>query len=227
MAQRMAQGQKQQLMWDDRLHGLTDRVRQHLEDGALTDAYRANPEEVIAILNRALASEWSAFLQYWHHYFMASDLHSLELKEFWKDEAEEELDHARRIGERIQLLGGVPCNRPEEIARQTPTPVEYGHDLRSMLEADLAAERATIVFYSDIVRLCGNDDIVTRRMFEEILEDEEEHADRLATLLFAFDASTGEQIATIHERVGGMGGRAGARTQEPTRMAARAASRTR
>lgn len=224
MAQRMAQGQKQQLMWDDRLRGLTDRMRQHLEDGALTEAYRANREEMIAILNRALASEWSAFLQYWHHYFMASDLHSAELKDFWKDEAEDELEHAQQLGERIQLLGGVPCTRPEEIAQQTPTPVEYGHDLRSMLEADLAAERATIMFYTDIVRHCGNDDIVTRRMFEDFLEDEEEHADRLATLLFAFDASSGEQIATLHER---MVGRAEVRPREPARMPSRAATRTR
>ena len=221
----MAISQKQQLAWQNRLSGLVDRMRENMEDGALTDAYQANREEMIAILNRALASEWSAVMQYWHHYFMASDIHSAALKDFWKKEAMGELEHIEKIGQRIQMLGGVPCDRPEDIATQTPTPVEYGHDLRSMLEADLAAERATIVFYSDIVRYAQNNDIVTRRLFEDILEDEEEHADELSTLLYAYDASTNEQISTLHESIGS--GRGTSRQPEPMRPREQMAARGR
>ncbi|MBI2939928.1 MAG: bacterioferritin [Chloroflexi bacterium] len=214
----MVQTQKPQIVWSERLRNLTDRARENLVDGALTDAYKANREEVIGILNRALASEWSAFLQYWHHYFMASDLHSSALREMFKKQAAEEMEHARAIGERVQLLGGVPCTRPEDISSLTPTPVQYGHDLRSMLEADLIGERATIMFYCEVVRHCGNDDIVTRRMFEDLLEDEEEHADELLRLLYQFDATTSEQIPSLHEAPKGVA-EAGVRRPEVMRAA--------
>lgn len=192
---------ERELIWQSRLQKMLQQAEQNLADGALTAGYRANLEQVVGLLNRALASEWSAFLQYWHHYFMASDLHSAEVKEIFKEHAEDEYEHARRFGERIQQLGGVPCDKPEDIARLTPTPTEYNHDLCSMMEADLVGERATIDFYEEVVRTCGFDDNVTRKIFEDVLEDEVQHANQLATLLFAYDASTAKQIESIHDQI--------------------------
>lgn len=200
-AQSGSQSQGQPI-WQNRLDQMNQNAEQNLADGAYTPAYKANVDEIIALLRRAQAGEWCSFLQYWHHYFMASDIHSVEVREVFKEHAKDEYDHAREIAERIQQLGGVPCDKPEEIARETPTPTEYNHDLRSMIEADLVGERSTIEFYNEIIRLCGFDDNETRRMFEDILREEDEHADDWADMLFAFDASTGQQIESIHDEIG-------------------------
>ena len=172
----------------------------------MTRAYKANREEVIDLLNRALASEWSAFLQYEHHYVMASDIHSAEIRDMWKEHADQELSHAHKFNERINQLGGVPANAPQQIAQLTPTPFEAGTDMRSMLEIDLIYERETIEFYNEIVRTCGFDDNETRTIVETILLDENEHANDLSNLLFQYDASTGKPIMTLHEEALQQGG---------------------
>ncbi len=133
---------KNHLVWNERLGEIAQQSRQNLTEGAVTGTYKANREEMIAILNRAIASEWVAFLQYWHHYFMATDIHSAEIANIFKEHAMEELEHAEAIGTRIQLLGGVPVDKPADIDQQSPVHVEYGHDLRNMMEEDLIAERA-------------------------------------------------------------------------------------
>jgi len=190
-----------EMIWQDRLRKMMQNAEQNLPDGALTAGYKADNQQIIALLNRALASEWTSFLQYWHHYFMASDIHSAEVKDVFKEHAEDEYGHARRFSERVQQLGGVPVNKPEDIARLTPSPVEYGHDLRSMMEEDLVGERQAIDFYSEIIRTCGFDDNVSRTLVEDILGDEAEHADDFATLLYAYDGSTGKQIESIHDEL--------------------------
>ena len=190
-------------IWEDRLRDMAAKSRQKLDEGPVTDSYKANPDEVIQLLNRALASEWIAFMQYWHHYFMATDLHSPEIKELFKEQAEGELHHIDEIGQRIQALGGVPVDKPEEITQYWSKSVDYGHDLRSMLEINLVDERMTVSFYSEIVRYCGFDDIVTRSMFEEIIREEEEHANTLADILYSYDASTNQRIPSIHQQMAG------------------------
>lgn len=203
------QSQQQGKIWEKQLQDMATKARQELQEGAVTQGYKANKDEVIQLLNRALASEWTAFMQYWHHYFMATDIHSAEIREIFKQQAQEELHHIDEIGSRIQLLGGVPVNKPDEIAKLWISPVKYGHDLRDMLETDLVDERMTVAFYSEIVRFAGNDDIVTRVLFEEILREEEEHANTLADLLYATDASTNQLIPSLHDQTAkqAMGGR--------------------
>ncbi len=183
-----------EMIWQDRLQKMAQDAKPNLADGALTAGYKADPQLIVALLKRAQASEWTSFLQYWHHYFMASDIHSQELKEVFKHHAKDELEHARLFGERIQQLGGVPCDDPEEIARLTPTPFESSHDLRRMMEDDLVGERQTIDFYDEIIRTCGFDDNVTRRIFEHVIREEADHADDFANLLFDFDGTTVKQI---------------------------------
>lgn len=212
-------GNQGELIWQSRLGQMTQQAEQNLPDGALTAGYKADPQEIVALLTRAQAGEWASFLQYWHHYFMASDIHSAEVKEVFKEHAEDEFEHARLFGERIQQLGGVPCDKPEDIARLTPMPTEYNHDLRSMMEADLVGERQTIDFYDEIIRTCGFDDNVTRGLFEHAIEEEAKHADDWATLLYAYDASTGKQIESIHDELVGLAKSSG---QQPPRMTRRA-----
>ena len=70
-----------------------------------------------------------------------------------------------------------------------------------MMEADLVDERETIDFYDEIIRTCGFDDNVTRQMMEHLIEEEAQHADDWATLLYAYDGSTGKQIESIHDEL--------------------------
>ncbi len=193
-------------IWEDRIGQMAKSSRQKLDDGAITESYKADKEQVIQLLNRALASEWTAFMQYWHHYFMATDIHSPEIKQVFKSLAGQELEHIEEIGERIQLLGGVPVDHPKEVLELWPTSVDYGHDLRNMMEEDLIDERVTVSFYEEIIRFCGFDDNGTRALFEEILREEQGHADTLSDILYAYDASTNQRIPSIHEQV--MEGRA-------------------
>src|SRR5579883_2541810 len=99
-------GSQGELIWQNRIQKQMRDAEQNEPDGALTAGYKADPREIVALLTRAQASEWSSFLQYWHHYFMASDIHSAELRDIFKEHAEDEYAHARLFGERIQQLGG-------------------------------------------------------------------------------------------------------------------------
>ena len=198
----MSQGQTSgggQQSWEGRLQQFNQEAKQNMPDGAVTPAYKADRQKIIDMLNRALAGEWGSFLQYRHHYTMASDIHMAGIREIWDEQAGDELDHAKDFNERINQLGGVPANDPKEVARLNPTPFSAGHDIRSMLEDDLVGERATIEFYNEIVRTCGFDDNETRAMVEEILLDENEHANTLSNLLYQYDAATGKQIPDLHE----------------------------
>lgn len=195
--------------WSERLREMDERGKENMDLGAVTAGYRANREEVIEILNRALAGEWASFLQYWHHYAMASDIHSAEVADEWKEHAEDEYKHALMFMERIAQLGGVPANDPQQIVELNPSPYTAGHDLRSMIEADLSGERATIEFYSEAVRICGFDDNETRTLFEAALRDECHHADELADFLYQVDASTGERIPSLHAETLRQGGAEG------------------
>lgn len=203
----MASQTKQGKDWQKQVSGFNSKARQDMEEGAVTESYKADREEVVRLLNLALASEWTAFMQYWHHYVMATDIHSAEIKDFFKESAGQELHHLDEIGTRIQLLGGVPVAKPAEVPNLWPNTVEYGHDLISMLKADLVAERTTVAFYSEIVRFCDNDDITSRVMFEEILREEEEHANDLADLIYAHDASTNQPMESVHEEAVEQAGR--------------------
>jgi bacterioferritin len=85
--------------------------------------------------------------------------------------------------ERVTQLGGEPNSDPQGITDRSHS--EYGrhNDLLTMIQEDLVAERVAIESCSEIVRWLGNDDPTTRRIMEDILKAEEEHADDMANLL--------------------------------------------
>jgi bacterioferritin len=66
--------------------------------------------------------------------------------------------------------------------------------LADLLREDLLAERVVIKIYSDIIKFFGKDDPVSRRMLEAILQDEEDHADEIADLLYTVDPKTGKTV---------------------------------
>ena len=166
---------------------LRRRARQHIQDGAVTAGYGADPAKVVAILNEALATEIVCILRYKRHYFMATGIHANAVAQEFAEHAAEEQVHADRIAGRITQLGGEPNFNPEGLASRSHSQYVEGASLVDMIKEDLVAERIAIESYSEIVRFLGERDVTTRRMMEEILANEEEHADDLRDLLQTLD----------------------------------------
>ena len=162
---------------------LRQRARLHMQDGPVTDSYKANRETVLKILNEALATEIVCVLRYKRHYFMASGIHSQGVANEFLQHANEEQQHADQIAARIVQLGGQPNFSPEGLTGRSHSEYVEGETLVDMIREDLVAERIAIDTYREVVNFLGNDDPTTRRLLEEILAVEEEHADDLVNIL--------------------------------------------
>ena len=168
------------------------RARQKIEDGPVTQDYGLDKERAIGVLNEALATEWVCVLRYKFHYFMASGIHSSAVAEEFLEHAQEEQGHADRIAERIKQLGGKPQMNPAHFAEMSHSEYKEGGTLTEMIRENLVAERIAVESYREMVRFFGDGDPTSRVMMEEILANEEEHADDLADLLFAVETKSGE-----------------------------------
>lgn len=162
---------------------IRNRARQHIADGAITGAYKADRKQVVKVLNEALATELVCVLRYKRHYFMASGMNADSVKEEFLLHATEEQAHADAICNRIVQLNGEPNLDPEGLTTRSHSEYAEGKDLSSMIKEDLVAERIAIETYSEIVRWLGDGDPTSRRLMEQILEKEEEHAEDMASLL--------------------------------------------
>jgi bacterioferritin len=162
---------------------LRNRARMHIENGPVTEGYKADRERVIDVLNTALATEIVCVLRYKRHYFTASGINAEGVKAEFLQHANEEQQHADWLAERITQLGGKPNFSPVGLTERSHSEYAEGTDLQSMIRENLVAERIAIESYSEIIRWLGNDDPTTRRLMEEILKAEEEHADDMANLL--------------------------------------------
>jgi bacterioferritin len=168
------------------LDAIRSRAREHIKAGAVTDSYQADRSRVISVLNEALATEVVCVLRYRNHYFMARGIHAQSVVQEFLVHANEEQGHADSIAARITQLGGVPNLDPTGLASRSHSEYREASDLESMIREDLVAERIAIETYSAIIRWLGDDDPTTRRLMEDILKVEEEHADDLANLLAGF-----------------------------------------
>jgi bacterioferritin len=159
------------------------RARQHMEKGAVTEGYKADLETVLRLLNEALATEIVCVLRYKRHQFMARGLNAVAVAEEFAEHAAEEQSHADQIAERITQLGGEPNFSPEGLQTRSHSEYVEGTTLVDMIKEDLVAERIAIESYSEIIRYLGDNDPTSRRMMEEILAKEEEHAEDMLTLI--------------------------------------------
>jgi len=170
-------------------NGLTDvktlraLARQGGEAGAMTTGYKAKAETVIKLLNEALATEIVCVLRYKRHYFMASGIDSLSVKAEFLQHVPEEQAHADQLAERIVQLGGEPDLCPEGLLNRSHSEYVEGDSLVEMITEDLIAERIAIDSYREMVTYVGTDDPTTRKVLEQILAQEEEHAEDLSRLL--------------------------------------------
>lgn len=162
---------------------LRRRAREHIARGAVTPGYHADRDAVVKLLNEALATEIICVLRYKRHYFMAQGIHAEAVASEFAEHAAEEQSHADRIADRITQLGGAPDFSPEGLSTRSHAEYVEGNSLEDMIREDLVAERIAIDSYREMAEYFGSNDITSRRLVEEILAKEEEHADDLARLL--------------------------------------------
>ena len=168
------------------LKNIRERARKHIDQGAVTESYGADVTTVCNVLNEVLATEIVCWLRYKRHAIMAPRVAGIAGEAIVKELAQhatEEQDHADRVATRITQLGGKPNFDPAGITTRAHAQYVAGETLEEMLTEDLVAERIAIETYGEIVRFLGNGDPTSRRMMEEILAVEEEHADDLADWL--------------------------------------------
>ena len=159
--------------------GAIDAARRSLDQGAVTPGYGPWRDDIIALLNDSLATEWVCVLRYRRHHFTAAGLASPKIAEEFLVHANEELGHADRLARRIVQLGGTPDLSPATLLARSHAAYDESLSLKDMIRANLVAERVAIETYSQLVALIGDKDISTRRLLEDILADEQQHADEL------------------------------------------------
>jgi bacterioferritin len=162
---------------------LRARARKHINEGAVTEGYSADRGTAIKLLNEALATEIVCTLRYRRHYFMAQGMNAESVKAEFKEHADQELQHADMIAERIIQLGGQPDFNPAGMADRSHAEYVEGDSLEDMIKEDLVAERIAIDSYREMIQYFGDRDSTSRRLLEEILATEEEHAEDLSSLL--------------------------------------------
>lgn len=162
---------------------LRARARRDIEEGAITSNYGADKDKVLQLLNEALATEIVCVLRYKRHYFMAKGMTSAGIAAEFLEHANEEMGHADQIADRIAQLGGEPQFNPDTLTKLSHAEYVEGNTLLDMIREDLVAERIAIESYREMINYIGNGDTTTRRLLEDILAVEEEHADDLLTLI--------------------------------------------
>jgi bacterioferritin len=114
---------------------------------------------------------------------MARGIHASAVAAEFLEHSNAEQGHADRIAERMVQLGGEPDFNPNAITGRSHAEYRIGRTLPEAIKENLVAERIAIDSYREMVQYIGDSDPTTRRMLEEILAVEEEHADDLADLL--------------------------------------------
>jgi bacterioferritin len=164
---------------------IRDEARKHLKEGALTPADTSNVDRVLTVLNQVVASEMVCYLRYTQNSIVAMGIDREQVSAMFVDHANEELGHFQRVSDRINQLGGSPDMNPATMMERAITDYvvpEDETDLQGMIRENLVGERIVIEVYTEIIRWLGDDDITTRRMMEQILKEEEDHADELNDL---------------------------------------------
>lgn len=161
------------------------RARQHIDEGAVTPDYEGNVETTVKLLNDALATELVCVLRYSSHAVAAQGINSDAVKAEFLEHAREENEHAMMLAERINQLGGKANFNPEGILSRSASQFVQGDSLLEMIREDLIAERIAVQTYQEMIRYFSSHDPTTRRLLEEILAKEEEHANDMHDLMVA------------------------------------------
>lgn len=165
------------------IQDLRRRARENMDRGAITNSYGLDPKAVVDVLNAALATEIVCVLRYKRHFYSAKGLNKDAVAAEFLQHAIEEQGHADRISERITQLNGDPDLNPATLTSRSHSEYQEGDDLISMIKENLVAERIAIESYTEIIAFLGDKDVTSRRLMEEILGVEEEHANDMLDLI--------------------------------------------
>jgi bacterioferritin len=133
-------------------------------------------KKLMDLMNKGIAREIQVSVQYMWQHVQWSGLKRFAVKGKLKSIAVAEMKHAEAIAERLIYFGGVPTTKPE--------PIFVGKTPKEMLARDKKDEEGAIKLYKRIIQVAGKEgDTTTRKMFEGILADEEDHRDTFASLL--------------------------------------------
>jgi bacterioferritin len=162
-------GQRERLELDQ---AALEAAKRSLEKGAVTPSYGPWREDIIKLLNDALATEIVCTLRYKRHHFTAKGLTSPKIAEEFLVHANEETAHGDMLAERIVQLGGEPDFAPKTLLDRSHADYDASLDLQAMIRA-----------YGQMIKLIGDKDPTTRRILESILSQEQEHAEELSDWL--------------------------------------------
>lgn len=127
-------------------------------------------------LNMAIAMELQVSIQYMWQHVTIRGMNAESVGGVFRQFGITEMKHAEAIAERLDYLGGAVTTKP--------TPIDVGKSAKEMLEIDKKAEEGAIKLYREIIALADKEgDVVTRKLFEAILSDEEGHHNTFSTLL--------------------------------------------
>ena len=154
-------------------------AKRSLDQGAVTPSFGPWRADIVKLLNDSLATELVCVLRYKRHHFTAQGLASSKIADEFLVHANEESAHADRLAQRIVQLGGEPDFSPASLVGRSHADYDESSDLMAMIKANLIAERVAIEAYSQMIAMIGDKDSTTRRLLEDILSDEQEHAEEL------------------------------------------------
>ncbi|HDQ06339.1 MAG TPA: ferritin [Candidatus Bathyarchaeota archaeon] len=133
-------------------------------------------KKLLELMNKGIARELQVSIQYMWQHVTVTGIKGAVVSDVFKEIAIAEMKHAEEIAERLDYLGGVPTVKPD--------PVFVGSTLEEMLRLDEKAEEEAIRLYNQTIKVARDEnDSTTRRLFERILAEEEEHIDTFSKLL--------------------------------------------
>lgn len=170
------------------LEEIKKHAKESIDKGAVTSDYPLDTKQACKLLNDALATEIMCVLRYRHHQIISKGIDNIPIAAEFEEHALQEEHHMLLIAERITQLGGNPDFNPATVQQRTATDYGSGTNLLELIKEDLVAERIAISVYRHLIDWFGTADPTTRRMLEEILKDEEDHANDLSDLLARQDS---------------------------------------
>jgi len=133
-------------------------------------------DELLKLLNEAIARELQVAVQYMWQHVQWGGVKGFAVHNELKAIGITEMKHAEAIAERLCYLGGIPTTKQD--------PIFVGDKLKTMLEQDVKDEASAIMLYQKIIEKARSEnDGTTKRLFQEILQQEEDHHDTFTTLL--------------------------------------------
>jgi bacterioferritin len=133
-------------------------------------------KQLMEAMNKGIARELQVAVQYMWQHVLWSGVKGFAVKDELKSIGVAEMKHAEAIAERLNYFGGIPTTKPE--------PIFIGKSLKEMIARDIKDEQGAMKLYNDIIKMAAKEgDVVTKKMFEGILADEEGHFDTFRTIL--------------------------------------------